>query len=190
MVVIYMLHMSQKDYNIEIVKNLMIKDNHIRGLAKALNINQTTIARKAKELYEENIIDFRQEGKNKVLFLKKTLEAKQYLQLVEVNKLTEILKKYPILRRIFEQVKEHNKITLAILFGSYAKGTSNKESDIDIYVDTEDKKVKEEVESIDSKISVKIGKYNKDSLLIREIEKNHIIIKGVEAYYERNRFFD
>ena len=182
--------MSQNNYDIKIVDALLKSENHVRGLAKALNTNQTTIARKAQELYKDNIVDFKQEGKNKVFFLKKTLEAKQYACFVETYKLLEALKKYPQLRRIIEQVKKNEKISLAILFGSYAKGIAAKGSDIDIYIDTKDNKLKEEVELIDSKISVKIGGYSKDSLLIKEIEKNHVIIKGAEIYYEKNKFFD
>lgn len=83
----------------------------------------------------------------------------------------------------------HKKIDLAILFGSYVKGIAHKDSDIDIYIDTRNNKLKEEVELIDSKISVKIGSYNQESILIKEIEKNHMIIKGVERYYEKNKFF-
>ena len=55
-----MLHMSQKDYNIKIINALLKSENHIRGLARLLNTNQTTIARKVKELYENNIVDFKQ----------------------------------------------------------------------------------------------------------------------------------
>jgi predicted nucleotidyltransferase len=182
--------MSQKDYKEGIMKELLLRENHIRGIAKVLNTNQTTIARKANELHKENIIDFKIEGKNKILLIKKTLEARQYLQAVESHKLILTLNKYPQLRRIFEQIKNNKKITLAVLFGSYAKGNAGKESDIDIYIDSTDKKIKEEVEMIDSKISVKIGNYDSNSLLIKEIEENHVIIKGVEAYYERQRFFD
>ena len=182
--------MSQNNYNINIVGALLKSENHIRGLAKILNTNQTTIARKVKELYKNNIIDFKQEGKNKVVFIKKSLEAKQYAYNVETQKILEILKKYPYLRRIIEFIKKNEKISLAILFGSYAKGIAKKESDIDIYIDTINNKLKEEVELISSKINVKIGKYNKDSLLIKEIEKNHVIIKGIEIYYEKNKFFD
>ena len=182
--------MSQKDYNMQIIESLLKSENHIRGLAKALNTNQTTIARKVNELYKNNIVDYRQEGRNKVFFVKKTLEAKQFAYAVEVNKLLELLDKYPNLRRIIEEIKQNKKISLAILFGSYAKGTANKESDIDIYVDTKDRKIKEEIELIDSKIRMKIGHYSKESLLIKEIEKNHIIIKGVENYYEKNKFFE
>ncbi|MDO8740898.1 MAG: nucleotidyltransferase domain-containing protein [Candidatus Woesearchaeota archaeon] len=182
--------MSQNNYNIKIIESLFKSDNHIRGLARLLKTNQTTIARKVHELYGDNIVDFKQEGRNKVFFLKKTLEAKQYAYLVEPHKLLEILKKYPHLRRIIELIRRNQKISLAILFGSYAKGIAAKGSDIDIYIDTKDAKLKEEVEQIDSKISVKIGSYNKDSLLIKEIEKNHVIIKGTEIYYDKNKFFD
>ena len=94
------------------------------------------------------------------------------------------------MRRIIEIIKKNEKVSLAILFGSYAKGSANKGSDIDIYLETTENKLKAEVESIDSKISVKIGKYNQDSLLIKEMEKNHVIIKGIELFYEKNKFFD
>ena len=188
--VTFMLHMSQINYNIKIVEVLLKSENHIRRLARLIGTNQTTIARKVHDLYKENIIDFKQEGKNKVFYIKKTLEARQYVNFVETYKLLETLKRYPRLRRIIEQIKKNQKISLAILFGSYAKGTASKESDIDIYIDTTDNKIKEEVELIDSKISVKIGNYNKDSLLIKEIEKAHTIIKGVELYYEKNKLFD
>jgi predicted nucleotidyltransferase len=182
--------MSQNNYNIKIIESLLKSENHIRGLAKSLKTNQTTIARKVLELCQNNVVDFRQEGKNKVVVLKKSLEAKQYAYNVETQKLLEILKRYPILRRIIELIRKNEKITLAILFGSYAKGIAKKESDIDIYIDTTDNKLKEDIELIDSKISVKIGEYNKESLLIKEIEKNHAIIKGIELYYEKNKFFD
>lgn len=182
--------MSQNNYNIRIVDALLKSENHVRGLAKALGTNQTTIARKVHELYKDNIVDFKQEGRNKVFFLKKTLEAKQYACFVETHKLLEALKKYPRLRRAIEQIKKNDKISLAILFGSYAKGIATKGSDVDIYIDTKNSKLKEEIELIDSKISVKIGGYSKGSLLIKEIEKNHVIIKGAELYYEKNKFFD
>ncbi len=182
--------MSQNSYNMKISEVLLRSENHIRGIAKLLGTNQTTVARKVQELYKENIVDWKQEGRNKVVFLKKSLEAKQYVCAIEIHKLLGIVRKYPFLRRIIELIQKNEKIDLAILFGSYAKGTAHKESDIDLYLDTTDIKLKEEVEAIDSKISVKMGNYNKNSLLIKEIDKQHIIIKGVEAYYEKNKFFD
>lgn len=85
---------------------------------------------------------------------------------------------------------KNKKIQLAIIFGSYSKGLANNKSDVDIYIESVDGKLKKEIESISSKISVKIGRYDKSSLLIKEIEENHAIIKGVEKFYENYKFFE
>lgn len=182
--------MSQINYNMQIIGYLITKPNHIRGLAKELKTNQTTISRKIYELYEHNVVDYHEEGKNKMFFLKKSLEAKEFVFMFEIYALLETIKKYPTLRRIIEQIQKNKKITVGVLFGSYAKGIANKDSDIDVYIDTEDKMLKEEIAVIDTKLQIKIGLYNKKNLLIKEIEKHHIIIKGVEIYYERNQFFE
>jgi len=185
-----MIHMEQKNYSFEIM-NVLLKTNcHVRGLAKKLEINHTTISRKIKELFESNIVDYKREGKNKVYFIKKNPEAKAFIFMTENYKLNQKLKKYPYIRKIIEKIQNNKQITLAIIFGSYAQGTAKKDSDIDIYVETMNKKIKRDLEMIDSKVSIKIGKYDKKSPLIREMEKNHIIIKGVEKYYEKNEFFD
>jgi predicted nucleotidyltransferase len=76
-------------------------------------------------------------------------------------------------------------ISLALLFGSYAKGLAAKESDIDIYVETPDSKVRRQLEQKHSSLSVKIGKFDTGSMVIREIMKDHVIIKGVEIYFDK-----
>lgn len=187
--VTYMLHMEQKDYKLEIVKILLRGNNHIRGIAKILNTNHMIIVRKIKELFKENAVDFKQEGKNKTYFLKKTIESRVYIYVTEQCKLIQILNKYPILRQIIEKIQKDKRIKLAILFGSYAKNRAKKDSDIDIYIETQNKNIKKELYLIDSRLSIKIGKYDKHSNLIKEIENNHVIIKGVEKYYENNQFF-
>ena len=185
-----MLHMEQKNYKLEIVNNLIGKNWHVRGLAKHLGVNHMLLFRKFKKLYDENVLDYKQEGKNKIYFLKKTIEAKSYVFMGENYKLIKLLEKYPFLRNITEKIQRNKKINLAVLFGSYAKGLAKKDSDIDIYVETTDKKIKRETELINSKINIQIGKYDKDNLLIKEIGKNHVIIKGTENFYENNKFFD
>lgn len=185
-----MLHMSQKCYKLEIVNRLLKKESHIRSLAKTLGTNQMMISRRINELVKENVADYRTEGKNKVFFLKKTIEARNYALTTEHYKLNKTLKKYPHLRRIIKKIQENKKINLTILFGSYAKRLAKKDSDIDIYIETKNKKIKQDLERLDSKLSVKIGKYDKTNLLIKEIEKNHVIIKGVEDYFKNNQFFD
>lgn len=179
-----MLHMKQNSYKLEIVGELINKNVHLRALSRRLEVNPMTLSRKIKALVEENVLDFKEEGKNKIYFLKKTSEAKANIFMAENYKLTMLLKKYPNLRKIFDSIQKNKKVSLAILFGSYAKGIARKNSDIDIYIETSNQGLKKEVEDLNMKLNVKIGKYNKNNLLIKEIEKNHIIIKGVERFHE------
>jgi predicted nucleotidyltransferase len=171
-----MEHISYK-----ILQELFQKNNHIRGLSSLLGINHMTISRKMTDLEKENILDYAREGKNKVYFIKKSLEAKERLMMMEHFKLLTILKKNPRLRKIVDEIKKSD-ISLAILFGSYANETNRKESDIDLYIDT--KKHQEKLLLLDSKLGIKYGKFDKNSLLVQEITKNHVIIKGVELFYE------
>ena len=173
--------MSQISYNVVSVvqKNAV----HIRGIAKILQTNQTTVARKVHELEDMNVLDSRQEGKNKVCFIKDSLEAKDYLKIVEHDKLIELLRNRPLFRKIVQAINENERIKLAIIFGSYAKNTAGKDSDIDIYVETSDMNIKKKLELIDTRISVKIGEFNTKNLLIKEIMKDHVIIKGIDRYY-------
>jgi predicted nucleotidyltransferase len=179
-----------KDYKLEIVISLLKERSHIRELAKKLSTNPMTILRRVKELQFENVLDFEQKGKNKVYFLKRNPEANTYALMAEQYALLRTLEKYPELRAIIENIKKHKEIEIAILFGSYAKGTATKDSDIDVYVETKDKRVKKELEFLDTRLSIKIGSFERESKLIKEIEKNHIILKGAEKYYEKSRFFE
>ena len=186
-----MFHMKHNlDYKLGIVNELLKEENHIRNLAKILKINHMTILRKIRELFKSNIVDYKEEGRNKVYFLKNTTEAKITINTAENYKLLQTIQKYPSLRKIIKKIQEDKRINLAVLFGSYAKGIAKKDSDIDIYIETINKNIKKDLEKIDSKLSIKIGRYDKDNPIIKEIKKNHIIIKGTERYYEINKFFE
>ena len=181
--------MEQKSYKLEIIRILLRRDNHIREIAKKLNINHMMIVRKIKELSKENVVDFTQEGKNQTYFLKKTAEAQAYAFIAEQYSLLQTIIKYPELRNIIGKIQRDKRIKLAVLFGSYAKGLAGEDSDIDIFIETKNQNLKKELALIDSKLSIKIGVYNKENNLIKEIDKNHVIIKGIEHYYEKNQFF-
>ncbi len=174
----------------EIVLLLLKGENHLRGIAKALKEPHSTILRRVNTLAKENILDYKREGKNKVFFLKKNLQAKNYIFNAERYKLIKLLQEYPELSIIVEDILKRIKANMIILFGSYAKFTSKRDSDIDLYIETINKKTKEEIESINSKIRGKIGKFDMGSLLIKEIVKSHVILKGVEVFYEKTKFFE
>ena len=111
--------------------------------------------------------------------------SKKYVQQAENYKLLKIIQKYPELQIIIENILKTSSEKLIILFGSYAKEIAKENSDIDIYVETTKKEIKIAIENINSKINVKIGTFNKNSFLIKEIINNHAIIKGVEEFYDK-----
>ncbi|KDE54307.1 nucleotidyltransferase family protein, partial [Methanoculleus sp. MH98A] len=113
-----------------------------------------------------------------------------HVYVVEWYALGNLIEKAPHLRSVIRTIQERRNIPLAIIFGSYAKGTADEKSDIDLYIETDDREVKRELERCHSRLSVKIGTWDPENLLIQEIAKNHIIVKGVERYYEKTGVFE
>lgn len=179
--------MVQKRDNLEldVIELLLKADNHVRGIAKMLNESHSTILRKLNNLQKENVIDSKKEGKNKIFYLKKNIISRSYILQAELYKLTKLLRGNPELGIIFEEILKKTDEKLIILFGSYAKGLAKKDSDIDIYIETKSRNVKEAVEDIHSKINVKIGVFDTNSPLIKEIIKYHVIVRGIEAFYDK-----
>ena len=143
-------HMVKNITN-EIILLLSGNNLHARALAKELNTNHVTIINKLESLVEGNVVDFKQKGKNKVYFLKKNIEATNYVIMAELYKLNKVLRIYPTLRKIIEDILKNPKIKLAILFGSHAKGLAHEDSDIDVFIETKSRILKRNLENIDSR---------------------------------------
>ncbi len=180
--------MEQK-LDLDILDKLLKKRFHARALAEKLGTNHMTVSRKLMSLLESNVLDYEVEGRNRLFFIKKSIEARNWAMMTELHRLNRLLGEYPQLRNTIDYIQSNKDVRLAILFGSYAKGIAKKGSDIDLYVETDDKKLKNALEKFSTKLSVKIGEFDRDSLLIKEIEKNHVIVKGVERYYDKVEFF-
>ena len=187
-----MVHMVQNrdSINSEIILLLLKNEAHLRGISNCLGESHSTISRRLNKLVDENILDYKKEGKNKVFFIKKNLQANNYVFNAERYKLIKLLKKYPELNIILEDVLKNTEENLIVLFGSYAKFSAKKDSDIDMYIETTNRKTKGNIENIHSKLKVKIGIFDLNSELIKEIIKNHVILRGVETFYGKSRFFE
>jgi len=187
-----MIHMVQNRDNLdlEIILLLLKGENHLRSIAKQLNESHSTVLRKLNKLLDENILDYKTVGRNKVFSIRKNLQAKNYVFNSERYKLIKLIKQYPELGIIIEDFLKKTNEKFIVLFGSYSKFIAKKNSDIDLYIETRNKKIKEETESIHSKIKVKIGDFDLNSSLIKEIVKNHVILRGVEDFYEKIKFFE
>ena len=178
------------NYEYEMLLLLLKKEMHGRELAKELKTSLTRVQSILAELRNINALDYKIDGKNHIYFIKRNLTSKASILNAENYKLAKILSKHTELEPIFQDVIRKSRCSLILLFGSYAKNTEKRDSDIDIYIESTNQKIKEEIQKIYGLISVKIGKFNPNDLLIKEIIKNHAIIKGGEEYYEKIKFFE
>ena len=82
---------------------------------------------------------------------------------------------------------------IGIIFGSYAKGISNRESDLDIFVagDYEKGEVKKVSRNLGIEISIKcypLKTFEKNvnhDILLKEVLKNHIVFKNMELFIQK-----
>ncbi len=176
---------QKRNIELDIVELLIRRENHVRGIAKILNESHSTVSRKLKILKKWNVIDSRKEGKNKIFYLKKNFISRCYIMQAEMHKLEKLFRRYPELSVMFEDILRKTDERMIVLFGSYAKGLASKGSDIDIYVETKNRDVKKAIEDVHSGINVKIGAFDASAPLIKEIIKDHVIIRGVEEFYEK-----
>ena len=177
------------DGGFEVGKALMSGHAHLQELSRRTNIPQTTLRRVLDELLSKKILDYSIKGRNKIFKLTNNLESKFFVQMIENYNRLKLISSYPDLSIIFEDILDNIDCPLIILFGSYAKFRAKKDSDIDIYLETRSKAEKQKIESINSRINAKIGCFDPNNNLIKEIIKNHIIIRGVELFYEKNKLF-
>src|SRR3989344_5977815 len=114
-----MIHMVQNKDNIELEVILLLirNENHLRGIAKQLNESHSTILRKLNKLVKENVLDYKREGKNKVFFIRKNLQAKNYVFNAERYKMIKLLKTYPETGIIIDDLLKKNDEKLVVLFG-------------------------------------------------------------------------
>ncbi len=176
---------------LEIVLNLLRKgENHLRGIGNDLGISHTTVLRKAEALAKANVLDYKKEGKNRVFSLKKTLKARNCVFMAECYKTNKVLELYPELGVVLKEALARTDSGIVVLFGSYSGLSAKADSDIDLFVETRDRHLKEKLKQTDSRISLKIGGFDPGTALIKEIIKNHAIVRGIEAFYEKTKLFE
>ena len=158
-----------------------------RQVANKLKMNQKTVSNMLNRLEKEGILKYSTEGKNKYYFLNMlNPQIKDIIKMLEIARKTKFIQKYSRLKDIFYTL-EKRAHGILVIFGSYANFTSNKDSDLDVFVIG---KIGE-VEDLESLYKIKINivksnkeKINKEDVFMKEIIKNHIIIKGVEEFIE------
>lgn len=160
---------------------------HGRSLIGKLKMSQKAIALALDGLEKEGVLKSRKQG-NMKLFSMNTdnNRAKDMIIMAEIQKKAEFLRMNPKLSEILGQDER-----VVGIFGSYAKGSQRKDSDVDIFIIGEKRKDDYDRKGrlFDMDISIKyFSEAQFKSLLklrnnlMNEIVNNHIIIFGVEMF--------
>ena len=149
----------------------------IRGIARELG--------KSYPLVYNNIEDLRKEGiivKNKVppaqLITINEFIPKHILIDIEIKKKNKLLKQYPWTKVMLDDIHSSAEelFFILIIFGSYAKGTQTKKSDIDILIITPTKDEIKEIENSVKRVYTKISK----NLIIVDVKDFMEMLKNTE----------
>lgn len=158
-----------------------------RDIAKKLRINQKTVSNILSMLEKEHILKFSQEGRNKYYFLNRfNPNAKEVIKMMEISRKIKFIERNNKLTELFNKLEERAK-GIMIIFGSYAKNENTEKSDLDIFVIGNIREVEDLEKLYNIKINiVKSSKedFDKNENIIKEVIKNHIILKGVEEVVE------
>jgi len=179
---------------------------HGRQLASLLTMNHATVSLTLRGLEEKNILASEQEGRNKKysLNLDNFLTKGSITDAESFRAMTYIGNHFLFKKLLSESLPFGFKETPVILFGSYAKGSSTSESDIDILVLDGDhakrtvKFLKEFGERHGKAMQIQKmtqrdfeqGLKERDTLVL-EIVKNHIILNNIPAIVDMLwRYYD
>jgi predicted nucleotidyltransferase len=158
-----------------------------RDISKKLRMNQKTVSNVLNELEGDHILKFTQEGKNKYYYFNQFYSyMKEIIKIIEIQRKIIFLEKYKKLKELFLKLEERSG-GLLIVFGSYANFSANEKSDIDIFILGDIKDIWDLEELYNIKINIiktNKEKFDKKEHIIKEIIKNHIILKGEESFIE------
>lgn len=176
----------------EIIKQFLgdySREIYGRELIGKVRLSQKGIALALEELEDKYILKSRKQGTLKYYKLNHEYTGiKDFIKIAEMLKKTEFFSKQ---RAIAHLLKHDNRIVG--IFGSYAKGTQKKDSDVDIFIIGK-KKAKdydEQDKKLDLDISIKYfnpiewrNLLRKNNNLCKEIISCHILVFGVEAFID------
>lgn len=161
-------------------------------ISRKKKLNQKSTANILHDLEKEGFLTSETQGKNKYYFLQKADKETilHFILAVEHLRVISFYKKNPLIREVIAKIRPLCSGML-IIFGSYAKGRQNKESDLDLFLvgkyDTQN--VKKTGERYGIEINIKqypISFFKKagftEDYLIKEVIKDHILVNKAEDF--------
>ncbi len=178
---------------IKIIKFLLPcrKTCTIREISKHINSYYKITHTAVQRLIKKGIIESRKAGQSAQISLTGRLAKEVYE--AEGERRNELLKK-SVFRSLYAKLAGIKPPFIALIFGSYAKGTADRKSDIDLMIIADEKKQRE----LESKISLLPFNIHTVSLtydefaqmaksrefsVVSEALKCNVILAGIEDYY-------
>ncbi len=159
---------------------------YLREISKLSKLPLKTCQNALITLEKAKILKSKIEGKNKYFSLNmENIKTKFYLQQAEIYQTDLFIEKYSQFKMFLKSIKINSPI---IVFGSFAKFTADKNSDLDLLI-ISDKKLelpfhllpfKPHQINMSEKTFLKAIEQQED--LIKEIEENHIILNNHSFY--------
>ena len=172
----------------------------IRGIARRLSKSYTLVYNNIANLEKNNIIIKKSVPPAQIIKLNEFAPVEIFVD-IELKRKNEFLKKYPWVKVMLEDIllSTKNLFFIILIFGSYAKGAQTAKSDLDLLTIVQNKKDIRDIEDAINRAYTKIKKglnfvdmndfkemiKNPNELNIgNEAKKHHIILYGVEIYYQ------
>ena len=161
----------------------------IRRISKLRKINYKSAYFAVKKLAKEGVVSLKKAGNTTLCSFDKSFNDSVFA--VEYQRRHELLKNKNFFV-MYHDLKKMNVPFVALLFGSYAKGTQTKHSDIDLLIITEEfKPIQQQISLLPLNIHATDVRYkdfiqmlkSKELTAVSEAIKRNIILIGIEEYY-------
>ena len=159
---------------------------YLRHISKLAKLPLKTCQNALIYLEKKRILKSKVEGKNKYFSLNlDNIQTKSILLQAEIYRTDLFLEMYPQFKTF---LKELNTNILIIIFGSYAKLTADKNSDLDLLIISEKEQklpyhlLSYKIHKVNLSESSFIKAIKEQEILIKEIEENHIILNNHSFY--------
>lgn len=168
------------------------KEYYIREVEKILKISPRTSQLILEDWENKGVIESGTRGKIKSYKLKISDLSRRYLIFIEQYKAISFMEKNLLVKEAIGKIGQFID-GIGIIFGSYARGASDKESDLDVFAagNYKNEEIKKISRNLGIEISVKcypIKTFEKNinqDIFLKEILKNHIIFKNAELFIEK-----
>jgi len=155
---------------------------YLREISRRTRLPLKTTQNTLFLLEKDNILRSRTSGKNKYFYLQpENPKTKLFLLQAEIFKTISFLEQYPLLKTFLKSLSSNVPL---LVFGSFANGAANNNSDLDIFLISEPEKelpfhlIPYKIHKIELSKKNFLHVLGKGETLIKEIEENHILINN------------